>query len=460
MKNRTSGLLPILLAVCLLAAAGFGQFVEDSIDVGRWVGSLAFNSRTGVIYGGSQSDNIFFAISCDSNKIVSRFYQSWPRYLAYSSTSNKAYCTFQCGGEDSVAVIDGSTHTRIKAIPLNWAIYPVWDPASNRLYVSCLDENRVSVIDCRTDSVICHIRVGREPLKMHLNTRHHKLYVQNWGDWQGESVSIIDLETNEVIRTIRLDEVPTCGYYCSAVDKYYCDGGLEVVVIDGESDSVLCYIPMRALAMAGNETDTLVMIGTSIGSVFVIDAVGDSVVSVLPVGREPSSLAWSQATNLVYCANASSDNVSVIAGDGSRVVKTLAVGDCPAVLLSVPEFRRAYVGHSNTRWVYVIRDTTSGVAEDLRIPVRPVSLLRAFPNPFGGNVSIEYSGQDARSVTLSIYSRNGRLVRQLTLNSAGAHHNEIVWDGRDQKGILAPQGVYTILIDGIPTDRVNVVKLR
>jgi len=351
-KNRTFGLLPVLLAVCLMAAAGYGQWVEDSIDVGRWVGSLTYNSRTDVIYGASEQPGIFFAISCDSNKVISRIYLFSPFEIAYDSTDNKAYCTFGgCG--DSVAVIDGSTHTKVRTIPLSgepWATYLIWDPVSNRVYVSCGNRNRVAVIDCATDSVIDYIRVGRWPVGMDLNTRHHKLYVRNC---DSESVSIIDLETNEVIRTIRLRRMsPEAGCYNPRVDRYYCSGtDNEVVAIDGAGDTIVSRIPLPqesgARAMVTKETSSLVMVAASsyfADSLLVVDAIGDSVVSVLSVGRSPSSLAWSPVTNLVYCANATSGNVSVIAGDGSRVVKTLRVAGYPAVLLAVPEYRRVYVG--------------------------------------------------------------------------------------------------------------------
>ena len=463
-ENRVFGFGPILLALCLVAGVGHGQWVEDSIDVGgRWVGSLAYNSRADVVYGGSQSGDLFFTISCDSNKVVSQFYLPWPRYIEYDSIDNKAYCTFLSGGEDFVQVVDGSTHTRIKAIPLNWAIYPVWDPVSNRLYVSCLDEDRVSVIDCRTDSVICHIRVGRDPHKMHLNTRHHKLYVQN-GD--SESISIVDMETNEVIRTIGVSYVPESGYYNSVVDKYYCGTYGDIVVIDGEADSIIGRIPSSGVVMtiAGSDASNLVMFGVDVypgsDSVLVVDAVADTVVSALAVGRTPCSLAWSSATNLVYCASGTSNTVSVIAGDGSGVLKTIAVGGCPFVFALAPGSRRLYLGHLNSRMVYVIKDAPGGIAEGGEIITKPASTLRVSPSPFTNSVSIEYAGPEDRRVKASVYSQNGRLVRELDTSPAGQGNTRFVWDGRNEWGRRAPQGVYTVMVRGAYPTHAKLVKLK
>ncbi|OYD17163.1 hypothetical protein CH330_00830 [candidate division WOR-3 bacterium JGI_Cruoil_03_51_56] len=450
MKNRTSGPLPILLAVCLIVAAGFGQFVEDSIGVGgAWVYSLVYSSETELVHGAS-NNGIFFTISCERNECISAFRLDRPYHLAYDSIDNKVYCTFSVGhgGEESLAVVDGWGH-RLKAMPLEWATIPLWDPVSNRVYVSCGDRNRVAVIDCVTDSVIDYIRVGRWPSGMDLNTRHHKLYVRNW---DGESVSIIDLETNEVIRTIRLDEVPEAGWYSSVVDKYYCHDSGEVVAIDGDGDSIVGRIPVLGCVVSavGNNASNLVMFGVDVpglDSVFVVDAVSDSVVSVLAVGRGPSSLAWSQATNLVYCANATSGNVSVIAGDGSRVVKTLRVGDYPSVVLTVPEFQRVYVGHYNSWYVYVIRDTATGIREQWHALLPLVSRLKAYPNPFRHKVTVEYSGAAERNAGVSVYSQDGSLVKKLKPGSTHQGKQRFVWDGTDAKGRKLAAGVYFYALD-------------
>ncbi len=462
-ENRASGFGPILLALCLAVGAGHGQWVEDSIDVGgRWVGSLVYNSRADVVYGRSGSGDLFFAISCDSNKVIAQLGLNDPGYLAYSTTSNKAYCTFVVGGEDAVAVIDGSTHTRIGTIPLEGAKRPIWDAAVDRLYVSC-DDRYVAVIDCVTDSVLTQIRVGSSPNGLDINDLYRKLYVRNW---DGESVSIIDLESLEVIETIQVGGVIESGYYSAAVDKYYCDGYYEVLVIDGEDDSIVGRIPLpgRALSMTGNGMNNLVMFGVEVypgsDSVFVVDAVADTVVSVLAVGRTPYSLAWSPTTSLVYCANSMSNTVSVIAGDGSGILRTIAVGSDPFVFALAPGPRRLYLGHLDSRMVYVIKDAPGGIAEGREVTARPASTLRVFPSPFTNSVSIEYVGPEDKRIKASVYSQNGRLVRKLNNSPAGQRNACFVWDGRNERGRKAPQGVYTVMVYGAYPTHAKLVKLK
>jgi len=351
-------------ALLIAAAAGIGsaQYVEDSIDVGgTGVSALAYNSRADVVYARHRGASTFCAISCSLNQVVAQLALPSPSLICYNSTDNKAYVT---SWGDSVLVIDGSTHARRRGIPLRWTDYPLWDSAGDRLYVTLADDNEVAVIDCRTDSVTALIRVGAWPNRLHLNTLHRKLYVQNYDDC---SVSIVDLTTNQVIRTIPLGSEPQAGWYSPTADKYYCAAGWQVAVLSGERDSLLRYINLPgggdAMAVAGVEPRGLVMVAAYWGatdSVFTIDTGSDTVVARVLVTRGPRCLVPSPASGLVYCAG---DEVSVLAGEGNRVITTLRVGWGPLSQVVVHEWRRVYVGHSNTRMVYVVRDSVTGVAE-------------------------------------------------------------------------------------------------
>jgi len=443
-----------IVVLCIGTASA--QWVEDSIDVGgRWVGGMVYNSRADVVYGNCQyTDGIFFAIDCSTNQLAASWRIPWPREAAYDSIDNKCYVAFQDGGEDSVMVVDGQTHTRMKAIPLDGANIPVWDPVSNRLYVSCLERNRVSVIDCATDSVIAHIPTPAGPLKMHLNTLHRKLYVLCH---DAESLAIVDLNTNQIRRRIGLTLPPEMGCYDAAVDKYYCnDGPGRVAVIDGTTDSLLGHVVFEhgemAYAAAGHPGSDLVMFavwGLHGNYVYVADGVGDSVLSILEVGRTPRGLCWSEPSDLVYCANSASDDVSVIRGDGSAVLTTLDAADYPFVMVAVPRHDRIYLGHLNGNMVYVIKDRVGGIEEYGGDSGMARYGLRVWPNPFKSKLAIE----TARPGAVAVYSRDGRLVRQLEARTGAT-----VWDGSDVSGRETPAGVYYVAALGTSL-RVAVVKL-
>jgi len=93
-------------------------------------------------------------------------------------------------------------------------------------------------------------------------------------------------------------------------------------------------------------------------------------------------------------------------------------------------------------------DTSENVAELVRTFTldEKVALREVFnvPNPMidGKTFFTYHLAQAPDSVTIKIYSVNGRLLRTLVDVSANRGTNETGWDGRDETGIRCANGVY------------------
>jgi YVTN family beta-propeller protein len=339
-RLHPSSLILILALPCLLLA----QWVEDSVYVGgAWVGGMVYSAEYDVVYGLSNSEGFVFAISCSTSEVLAKIDAYYAGGLAYSPTSRKLYCSFGLAG-DSVLIVNGATHRRLRAIPLSGANLIVWDSVGDYVYVSRTEDNAVAVIDCATDSVVGRIRTGRGPVRMHLSTLHHKLYVLNH---TAESVTIVDLDNHGVIRTIPVETPPEAGCYSAAVDKYYCGSGRQVTVIDGQADTVVRRLTVSggAYSMVAVDSHRVVMVGGHGGpdeddTVFVFDAVSDTLVRALPTYDCPTGMCWSPLTDLVYVTAMYSNRLTVVEGNGSRVLNDFRVGEGPYVLLPVAKHDR------------------------------------------------------------------------------------------------------------------------
>lgn len=64
------------------------------------------------------------------------------------------------------------------------------------------------------------------------------------------------------------------------------------------------------------------------------------------------------------------------------------------------------------------------------------------PNPFNDQTSIRYDLPITSVVRLSVYNLVGQPVRTLVAGEIGAGTNQVVWDGRDDRGQPAATGVY------------------
>lgn len=69
------------------------------------------------------------------------------------------------------------------------------------------------------------------------------------------------------------------------------------------------------------------------------------------------------------------------------------------------------------------------------------NLFPAHPNPFNPATTIRYDLPEASSVSLTIYDMMGREVKSWRLQQT-AGYKQVVWDGKDQSGRLAPAGIY------------------
>ncbi len=68
------------------------------------------------------------------------------------------------------------------------------------------------------------------------------------------------------------------------------------------------------------------------------------------------------------------------------------------------------------------------------------------PDPFNPSTRIDYELQEPAAVTVRIYDIRGRLVRDLenAARSRGAH--TLQWDGRNDRGVAVPSGVYVVWV--------------
>jgi hypothetical protein len=108
---------------------------------------------------------------------------------------------------------------------------------------------------------------------------------------------------------------------------------------------------------------------------------------------------------------------------------------------------------------YLTPDPVSGPAS-VELPRAPLR-ARAYPNPFNPSTTVEFELSGRSHVSAVVYDALGRPVRMIADKVFPAGHNEILWDGRGNKGLRVPSGVYFVRISsdtGRATVKLTVVK--
>jgi hypothetical protein len=74
----------------------------------------------------------------------------------------------------------------------------------------------------------------------------------------------------------------------------------------------------------------------------------------------------------------------------------------------------------------------------------PVDLAPPYPNPSRGPVALSLLSHDASEIRLDVLDVTGRVVRRATLAAASPGSRLWTWDGRTDRGDVAPAGYYRV----------------
>lgn len=85
-------------------------------------------------------------------------------------------------------------------------------------------------------------------------------------------------------------------------------------------------------------------------------------------------------------------------------------------------------------------DATTAVDPSVLVSAAP--RLTAVPNPFAQEVRIELRLDQAEEAEVALFDASGRRVRSLFGGELAAGGHSLSWDGRDDRGLLVPAGVY------------------
>ena len=74
--------------------------------------------------------------------------------------------------------------------------------------------------------------------------------------------------------------------------------------------------------------------------------------------------------------------------------------------------------------------------------------LSVWPNPISSETALSLSLPGPLRLRLAVYDLSGRLQRVLSDGPLGAGSHEFAWDGRDDRGVSLPSGVYLLRSSG------------
>jgi YVTN family beta-propeller protein len=226
-----------------------------------------------------------------------------PHGIAVTSDGSKVYVGTENADVPSVVVFDGRTGAVLKKIDvmLEGGHFLAIDPRTNKLYYPMRTDNRVVVIDTKTDQVTKIIPVDGGPVGVDF-TPNGEAWIHGDGDG---SVTVIDMAKDSVVARITNTGTGAGRIAVSPDGKWAASAhgtSMDVAIIDTQTKRVVARVPVGGLGFplfspdskrlyvetAATYTGTPPMVTTkSEGGVTVIDVATRQVVARWPVGVNP-----------------------------------------------------------------------------------------------------------------------------------------------------------------------------
>jgi YVTN family beta-propeller protein len=300
---------------------------------------------------------------------------------------------------------------------------PNYGPAYREYaYVTNGKSNTVSVIDLRTFELAKTIAVGTSPTGIAANSKKNEIYVVNSGS---NNISVIDAEKNAVVSTIGVHGRPYFIDVSQDGKRAYAanSGSANVSVIDLEKRVVIGNVRVGAapgLARVSQDGATVVVSNRDDNTVSLIDVKLLRVRATLPVCQHPEDIAILPDSSKAFVACSGSSQVASIAlassANGSstadRVLALLDVGQTPVSLTLKPDGGELAVCDFDSDSVSFIETGNDEVGNTVTIgqhPSRAVVTLdnsRLYVSNFGSDSIAVYDIDIGKRIaTLEVGSR-------------------------------------------------------
>jgi YVTN family beta-propeller protein len=281
------------------------------------------------------------------------------------------------GGNGTVSVINTSTNTVVKTVPVGREPEGVAiTPNGSYAYVANVGSGTVSVIKTSTDTVVKTVEVGGVPEGVAITPNGNYAYVTT-GVHPG-TVSVIKTSTNTLVKTVTVGSDPVAvaitpnGNYAYVAN----DGSGTVSVVNTSTNTVVKTVTILggpdALAITPNGSDAYVSRGNV--DVQVIKTSTDSVVNTVNAGNAPDGVAITANGNDAYVTDIGSRSVSVINTSTNTVVNTVPVGGEPVGVAITPNGSDAYVANEGSGTLSVIKISTDTVVKTVTVGIAPYAV--------------------------------------------------------------------------------------
>jgi YVTN family beta-propeller protein len=224
------------------------------------------------------------------------------------------------------------------------------------LYVGNAKSNSVSVIDLATNAIVKNITVGKSPHDIKISDDQQTIYTT---DIDSGTVSIINATSNMLINQIETGGNRAVHGIAIFNDTLYVGDvyGGKVLVIKEDDDG---QIKNEIKVGSGPEyievspDGKFLYVANLWSPISVVDVAQNKVIKEIDSGITPHGLSFTDDGSRLFIVNMKSNTLSVIDATRHQVIKTIPVGDNPEYVALTPDERFAFVTNLGSDTVSIV----------------------------------------------------------------------------------------------------------
>ncbi|MCC6611863.1 MAG: multicopper oxidase domain-containing protein [Anaerolineae bacterium] len=240
----------------------------------------------------------------------------------------------------------------------------------------------------------------------------------------GNSITVIDASTNEVVTTLAGIEGPHNLQVAPDGKTVWAVSGHDstAVLVDAQTYELIGTVPTGehpAHVILSPDGKTAYVTNSEDNTVTAIDVMTMTAVATIPVGEYPHGLRPSPDGRWIYVANTNGTTVSVIDTSTNSVVADIEVGQRPVQAAFSPDGEIVYVSLNADNAVAKVDVATRSLVDTIEVGVGPIQV---FVTPDDRNLLVANQGtEDNPSTTVSIVDTATFSVVNTIETGEGAH---------------------------------------
>jgi YVTN family beta-propeller protein len=325
----------------------------------------------------------------------------------------------------AVAVLMANSSTFLQAYSLLPAISAfdsagslTADSLAGVMYVQNSNSNSISVVDLATNTILRNITVEGAPHSIKLSEDQLTLYILT-SDKDSGTILMLNTTSNELMKEIPT-EVSVQDIAIFNGTMYASDGLVGKVLVMNENGTLIDEIDVgsRPQYVEVRPDGQLLYVTRLGGAISVVDLEQKIVIKEIHSGSMPYRLSFTNDGAVLFVVNAESDTLSVIDSYEHEVIKTILVGDSPGNVALNPDETLVYVTNMDSNTVSIV---------DARIEV--INEIPVGNGPYG--IAFSADGGDLAYVSnmrgndVSVIDTTSNNVTA-TISAGGAGPNQMI----------------------------------